>query len=115
MTIETFEWGIQSASQPTLKSTDSIRVVQFGDGYKQVSGSGLNDETLSYEYAFTGRPELGLEIYTFLRRHKTRSFIFTPPFGEMGLWRVQQDTLQKVIRSKTVMNISATFEQAFHP
>jgi len=115
MTIEAFIWGIQSASQPTTKSKDIIRKAQFGDGYAQVTGSGLNDETLSYEYSFTGKPEKGLQIYAFLRRHKTKSFSFTPPFGELALWRVEADSLQKVIKSKTVMTITATFEQAFAP
>ena len=54
MAIEDFPWSIQSASQPTTKSTDTIRKVQFGEGYTQVSGSGLNSETLTYEYSFTG-------------------------------------------------------------
>ncbi len=115
MAIETFTWGIQSASQPTTKSKDTIRKAQFGDGYAQISGSGLNDEALSYEYSFTGRPEKGLQIYAFLRRHKTKAFTFKPPFGELALWRVEADSLQKVIKSKTVMTITATFEQAFAP
>ena len=115
MTIEAFPWSIQSASQPTTKNKDTIRKVQFGDGYTQVSGSGLNSESLTYEYSFTGRPELGLQIYAFLRRHKTKSFSFKPPFGELALWRVEADSLQKVIKSKTVMTITATFEQAFAP
>jgi phage-related protein len=115
MAIEAFSWGIQSASQPTTKSKDNIRKAQFGDGYTQVTGSGLNDETLSYEYAFTGKPEIALQIYAFLRRHKTRSFSFKPPFEELSLWRVEADSLQKIVKNKKVMTISATFEQAFAP
>ncbi|MDF3830231.1 phage tail protein [Pseudocitrobacter sp. 2023EL-00150] len=115
MAIETFSWGIQSSSQPTTKSTDTIRKVQFGDGYTQVAGAGLNDESLTYSYSFTGRPETGLAIYAFLRRHKTKSFSFAPPYGELALWRVEADSLQKTVKSKTVMTITATFEQAFAP
>ncbi|WP_058911140.1 phage tail protein [Entomohabitans teleogrylli] len=113
--IEEFSWRIQSASQPTTTCKDSIRKAQFGDGYAQVSYNGLNDETLSYSYSFTGKPDTGLEIYDFLRRHKTRAFIFTPPYGEKALWRVGADSLQKVINSKNVITVSATFEQAFKP
>ncbi len=115
MAIEDFVWPIQAGSQPTIKSKDIIRKVQFGDGYAQVSGSGLNNEVLSYEYSFTGRPERAANIYAFLRRHKTKSFTFTPPGGEKGLWRVEADSLQRVVKSKTVYTISATFEQAFAP
>jgi phage-related protein len=115
MAIEAFSWGIQSASQPTTKSKDAIRKAQFGDGYVQVTGSGLNDETLTYEYSFTGKPETAIQIHAFLRRHKTKSFTFTPPFGELALWRVAADSLQKVVKNNKVMTITATFEQAFAP
>ncbi|HGY3114871.1 TPA: phage tail protein, partial [Escherichia coli] len=53
MTIETFSWGIKVSSQPTEGSKDTVRKVQFGDGYAQVSGSGLNDEIRTYEYSFS--------------------------------------------------------------
>lgn len=115
MAIEAFPWSVQAAGQPTTKSKDTIRKAQFGDGYAQVSGSGLNDETLTFEYTFTGRPDTGLLIYAFLRRHKTKSFSFQPPFGDLTLWRVQADSLQKLVKGKTVMSITATFEQAFAP
>lgn len=57
MAIEHFAWRIKASSQPTLKSKDTVRTAQFGDGYKQVSGAGMNDETLSYEFSFTGEPQ----------------------------------------------------------
>ncbi|MGG7750126.1 phage tail protein [Klebsiella aerogenes] len=115
MAIETFSWRIQAASQPTLKSKDNIRKVQFGDGYAQVSGNGINDEALSYEFSFSGDPNAALNIYNFLRRHKTKSFSFKPPSGELALWRVEADSLQKVIQGKKIITITATFEQAFAP
>ncbi|ELW9440223.1 phage tail protein [Pluralibacter gergoviae] len=115
MAIETFAWRIQAASQSATKSSDNIRKVQFGDGYSQVSGNGINEEVLSYEFSFSGDPQTALDIYTFLRRHKTKSFSFKPPFGDLALWRVAGNSLQKVPLSKKVITISATFEQAFAP
>lgn len=115
MAIETFTWRIQAASQPTTGSRDAVRKVQFGDGYTQISGSGLNDEVLTYEFSYTGNPDIALEIYAFLRRHKTKSFIFTPPYEDKNLWRVEADSLKKVVKNKKVMTITATFEQAFAP
>ena len=115
MAIEHFGWRIKASSQPTLKSKDTVRTAQFGDGYKQVSGAGLNDETLSYEFSFSGDPQTVRDIHTFLRRHKPNSFSFTPPGGELTLWRVEADSLQRVTKSKTVETVSATFEQAFAP
>ncbi|QLR43682.1 phage tail protein [Enterobacter sp. RHBSTW-00994] len=115
MAVETFTWPIQSSGQPTTDSKDTVRKAQFGEGYAQVTGSGLNDEQLIYSFSFKGNPVVALQIYAFLRRHKTRSFIFTPPFGEAALWRVEADSLKQVVKNKKVMTITATFEQAFAP
>lgn len=115
MTIEHFAWRIQAASQPTLSSKDTVRAAQFGDGYKQVSGAGLNDEILNYAFSFTGDPQTAREIYAFLRKHKIKSFTFTPPGGGLALWRVEANSLQRVTLNKKVETVTATFEQAFKP
>ncbi|AMO48893.1 Hypothetical protein AKI40_2496 [Enterobacter sp. FY-07] len=115
MAIEAFTWPIQAAGQPTIKSKDNVRKAQFGDSYMQISGNGIHPETLTFDFTFTGKTATGLEIYAFLRRHKTKAFTFKPPFGELALWRVQADSLQQIIKSKKVISVSATFEQAFAP
>ncbi|EOH1345647.1 phage tail protein [Citrobacter freundii] len=115
MAVEHFTWRIQAASQPTLSSKDTVRTAKFGDGYKQISGSGLNDEVLNYAFSFTGDPVIAREIHSFLRRHKTKSFTFTPPGGDLALWRVEANSLQRVTLNKKVETVTATFEQAFAP
>ena len=92
-----------------------VRTAQFGDGYKQVCGSGLNDEVLNYAFSFTGDPVTAREIHSFLRRHKTKSFTFTPPGGDLALWRVEADSLKRITLNKKVETVTATFEQAFVP
>ena len=111
MALETFTWGIKASSQPTLGSKDSVRKAQFGDGYAQVSGSGLNDEMLTYEFSFSGDPQTAMQIHAFLRRHKTKSFIFTPPFGDKALWRVEPDSLKQSLKNVKVMTITATLDR----
>ncbi|MFW3298317.1 phage tail protein, partial [Enterobacter quasiroggenkampii] len=54
-------------------------------------------------------------IHSFLRRHKTKSFTFTPPGGDLALWRVEADSLKRVTLNKKVETVTATFEQAFAP
>lgn len=115
MAVDAFSWRIQASGQPTTNVKDNIRRAQFGDGYAQVSGEGLNPETLTYSYAFTGPVTTGNQIFAFLRSHKTKSFSFQPPYGELALWRVQADSLQRTVKSKKLMTIVATFEQAFAP
>lgn len=75
MAIETFAWRIQAASQPTLKSKDNIRRVQFGDGYAQVSGNGINNETLSYEFSFLATRILLWKFINFCVVTKPRRFL----------------------------------------
>lgn len=115
MAVDAFTWKIQAASQPAVTSNDNIRKVQFGDGYAQVSGNGINSETLNYAFSFTGDTDTALQIYAFLKNHKTKSFSFRPPYGELALWRVQANSLQKIIKSKKLISVIATFEQAFAP
>lgn len=115
MAIDAFAWKIQASGQPAVTVKDNIRKVQFGDGYTQVSGNGLNSETLNYAFSYTGNKDTALEIYAFLRSHKTKSFSFQPPYEELALWRVQADSLQLIIKSKKLITITAIFEQAFAP
>lgn len=115
MAVDAFAWKIQASGQPAVTVKDGIRKVQFGDGYTQVSGNGLNSETLNYAFSYTGNKDTALEIYAFLRSHKTNSFSFQPPYGELALWRVQADSLQLIIKSKKLITITAIFEQAFAP
>lgn len=115
MAIETFSWRIQAAGQPSITIKDNIRKAQFGDGYAQVSGEGINPETLSYAFSFSGDLQIALEIYQFLRRHKTKSFAFRPPHDELALWRVEADSLEKTVVNNRIMTVTATFEQVFAP
>lgn len=115
MAIEIFSWPVQTATQPTLEVKDKIRKAQFGDGYEQVTGDGLNPSQFSFSYSFTGQAVRAMEIYNFLSRHKTKAFIFTPPYGEKGLYRVAADSLKRAVKGKTLLIVTATFEQAFAP
>jgi phage-related protein len=47
MTIETFTWKIQAW---VCAKNQYHQAVQFGDGYTQVSGNGLNSETLTFDF-----------------------------------------------------------------
>ncbi|MFC0225690.1 phage tail protein [Serratia aquatilis] len=113
MAIETFTWRTQG--QPEGSYAQRVRSAQFGDGYKQVSGNGLNIETQSWPLSFSGQRAEILPILAFVRRHTTKSFIWTPPYGEKGLYRVVADSIRAMPVGGTVVAISAIFEQAFVP
>lgn len=113
MAIETFTWRVQG--QPEGSLNQRVRSAQFGDGYKQVSGDGINPETQSWPLTFSGNKSDMQPLLAFVRRHTTKSFIWTPPLGEKGLYRVTADSIRVVPIGGPAVSISATFEQAYAP
>ncbi|MGO2345358.1 MAG: phage tail protein [Providencia sp.] len=111
--IEEFKWRTQIQDSPSGEFKHRVKQVEFGDGYKQVAGDGINTETQSWSFTYTGQKTEVMPIFNFIRQHTVKSFIWVPPFGEKGLYRVKADSITlKPIGGQT-LTISATFEQAF--
>ncbi|MDA8479820.1 phage tail protein [Citrobacter sp. Awk 4] len=56
-----------------------------------------------------------LAALKFCRSHISKSFIWTSPIGEVGLYRIEADSVKSQPLSSKVMTISATFKQAYAP
>ncbi|EMK1731247.1 phage tail protein [Salmonella enterica] len=112
---DTFTWPVQIQEGMEGQFIHRVRTAQFGDGYKQVSGDGINPETQSWPVTLTGKHAAMLPVLTFVRGHVTRAFIWTPPFGTPSLWRVAADSIRATPLSSQVMTVTATFEQAYAP
>ncbi|MCQ4257479.1 phage tail protein [Stutzerimonas stutzeri] len=111
MAIEQFTWSARIGGVGTFD--DRTRKAQLGDGYAQMVGDGINSESQSWALSFSGTREYVLPIRDFLRRHgKAKAFAWTPPLGELGLYRRSEFTLTGLGR---VYTLAVTFEQAFHP
>ncbi|WP_145150910.1 phage tail protein [Pseudomonas oryzihabitans] len=109
---EVFIWRPDSRAAPQFQQR--TRSAQFGDGYKQEAGDGLNTETQSWPLTFTGSKARIIEIVTFLRsRQGAQSFYWTTPFGEKLLFRCKAYNPAHV--GGTVWQLTATFEQSFQP
>ncbi|MEP8995473.1 phage tail protein, partial [Enterobacter hormaechei] len=52
MALETFNWSPRV--NPSQDVTMRTREVQFGDGYTQTSGDGLNPRSQSWDLTFVG-------------------------------------------------------------
>ncbi len=115
MAIKTFDWPVQVSGQPAVEYTRKVRKAQFGGGYQQVSEDGINSESIKFSYSYRGPLATARAIRDFCRGHCTRSFIFTPPHGEKGLYRVAADSIRLQPNGKTQATITVTFEQAFAP
>ncbi|WP_167383276.1 phage tail protein [Xenorhabdus ishibashii] len=98
MAIEVFRWRIQIQDSPSGEFKHRIKSIEFGDGYKQVSAGGINPESQSWPYSYIGVKEEVMPIFQFIRKHTLKSFIWMPPFGERGLYRVKADSITMIPR-----------------
>ena len=106
MAIEIFTWSPRV--NPTQTVNFRTRKAQFGDGYAQVSGS------QEWELSFVGTEDYIRPIKQFLDRHGgTKSFQWTPPLEDVGLFRCEQ--YKPVPMGGGNYSLSATFIQGFKP
>ncbi|VEJ54636.1 phage tail protein [Pragia fontium] len=115
MAIDTFFWRTQIQSGMEGSFSYKTRTAQFGDGYKQIVGDGLNPESQSWPITLTGLKSEMLPALDFIRSHVTKSFIWTSPLDEAGLYRVAADSVKYYPLSAQAITINATFERAFAP
>ncbi|MFJ4589058.1 phage tail protein [Pseudomonas moraviensis] len=89
----------------------------FGDGYTQAGGIGINTKTQSWEMSVTGRLEEGDDlkgVRDFLDRHEGyKSFLWTPPAGTQGRYRANGYKLNAA--GAGLFTLSATFKQVYTP
>lgn len=110
--METFTWSPRIS--PTQTVSMRVRKAQFGDGYQQVAGDGLNPRSQSWDLNFVGKESYIKEIKEFLdRQGGTRAFIWSPPLESLGLYRCEQYKPQPMGGGN--WSLTATFEQAFRP
>jgi len=109
---ERFTW--RSTGQPTGVTTFRRLTAQFGDGYRQVAGDGINNKVQSWPLTFSvGREEMEALI-RFLDRHAgIASFLWTPPLGAEGHYEAPTYNINPV--GGDVYSVSATFQQVFRP
>lgn len=112
MAIETFTWCPRLNAE--ADTTFRTRKVQYGNGYAQVAGDGLNPRSQKWTLSFTGDESYIEAIKAFLdARAGTAAFLWKPPLEPIGLYRC--DTYKPTALGAGKYNLDATFEQAFKP
>ena len=107
---ETFDWAPQTGMNGTVKYR--VLSAQFGDGYQQVAADGIHNRIESWPVSFTGTTDEIRPIKASLDRHAGyRSFYWTPPMGEKGMYRSFDITITPV--EGDIVTLSTVFEQAF--
>lgn len=89
--------------------------IQYGDGYAQRSGLGINNISRSYDVTITAKKSVIGDVQDFLIAHGGwRAFLWTPRSGGTGLY-VCEDGFQVVENGNHVSTLSTTFTQTFKP
>lgn len=112
MALETFTWSPRVSPSQTVSMR--TRKAQFGDGYTQVSGDGINPRSQEWDLNFVGTEAYIQAIKAFLDRHEgQKSFQWKPPLEPLGLYRCEQ--YKPTPMGAGNFSLTATFTQAYKP
>ncbi len=90
------------------------RTAQFGDGYAQQAGDGINNKRDSWPLTFTKRKAEAEKIKQFFDDHEGyKAFAWTPPLSPMKLFIAKDESLTPL--GGGMYRITVTFEEVFHP
>lgn len=93
--VKTFKWRIERDFDPTIEYR--VITAQFGDGYRQTSTEGINVKNESYSIKLHAKEDEAKEIMAFFDEHAGwKSFLWTPPLGELGLYTCANPTPKAV-------------------
>ena len=113
MSADVFTWVPLVNPQGTVKLR--TRKAQFGDGYRQKVGDGVNAKVQSWPFSFIGTDAEMAALMAFLDAHNAQTFVFTPPgYGATPLYWTC-DGYTHVPHGGGVTTVSAVFEQDFTP
>lgn len=111
MATDTFGWCVRIGATETV--TTATLQAQFGDGYKQIAGVGINQTMESWDLSCNGKVTDMAAVRAFLKSHVTTSFWWQNPWGETKLYRVKYDSIKPSFQNGQIADIAFTFEQAF--
>lgn len=111
---ETFNFRPQA--EPVGQLTHAVLRVQFGDGYAQSAGDGLNNKRQSWPLTFIEKKDKALQIKAFLDRHKGfKTFLWTPPFGEQGVYSAREGYTLTPLAGGRHAKIEVTLHEEVQP
>ncbi|WP_211195175.1 phage tail protein [Stenotrophomonas maltophilia] len=109
---DVFTWCVRT--EITGTGDFLVKEARFGDGYRQTSADGLNNESQQWPISIVGRESKVGPALAFLRaRQGAVSFLWTPPLGVQGYYLCKTYTLTP--HGNGVYTLAATFEQTFQP
>lgn len=107
--METFDWCPRV--NPVSSNKFRTLVAQFGDGYAQRAGDGINLKGESWPLEFVGTGDTIGPIREFLDRHQGfKSFLWKPPMGVLQHF-VTPDGYNLTPLHADLYTLTVTFEQ----
>jgi phage-related protein len=76
MAVETYNWRSQLGAG-VIEYSQTVRSVQFGDGYEQVAENGINSTAIQVPMKHTGAEAEVNAVRDFLLAHTVKAFIIT--------------------------------------
>ncbi|MDI2594116.1 phage tail protein [Pseudomonas sp. 681] len=112
---ETFNYCAQIGADGEVEQ--STWENDFGDGYTQAGGIGINTKRQTWNMTFTGPLAPGADlkgIWEFLDRHEGyKSFLWTPPGGVQGRYRCTGYKPRPL--GASLYTLTFVFKQVFNP
>lgn len=108
--IPTFKWNVER----DLDIQIEFRVIetQFGDGYVQTAADGINTKNEQYSMRVNAYEAQAKQIMNFFNELEGyRSFFWTPPLGEIGLYRCKDP--KPTPQGGGLYTITGTFIKSF--
>jgi len=110
--MRVFTWcpSVDPQGQVRFRTFDA----QFGDGYKQSVGDGINNRIQSWPLTFKGKGAYIQPIVEFLDDHLGfMPFQWTPPLGSPALFEVKEYNL--IPHGADYYTLTVPFQQVFAP
>lgn len=110
MAIDVFQFKTEIQNSPEANFTNAVRTVNYGEGYTQVAGDGINSEKKEWPITISGQADYVKSVLTFIRAHITVPFIWTDPIGERTTYIVDANSVkwQVIGRGKAVLSATLT-------
>lgn len=109
--MSTFIW-LPSYNGTSSDTTPKVRMAQFGEGYSQRVGDGINNIRRSWSVSFEQPKVVMDQILAFLKaRAGVELFVWVPPTGVTGKWLCA--SWKETPVGANDYTISATFTEEF--
>lgn len=107
---EVFKWRLERDVSPSMEY--NVITAQFGDGYEQTSVSGINNLIESWDVKSPVQIADARQMKEFFNKLRgANSFLWTPPLGELGLYKCKNPTFTPL--STTLFLFQGKFEKSY--